>query len=602
MKRCFYGCKERFPSFDVALRANLRTCGKLPTTYAKPPETASDPLGFHAGTGQPQADQPVVITEPTTSRAVTDSEHIIEALAEGRNKRVRKLLARLHPAKIAALIERLDEERRDALWQQVDAALEERILPHLRAEPRTQLRELDRQDADPAALLDSEALQAPTHSVQGHLQAVREALGEGRLKRVGKLLHRTHPAKVAGLLEALPPDERRAVWSMVETERAGKVLTFLHEEICAAMAQDLDPDDLAASVQFLELDDLVDLIQSLPTEIGARLLAATGGSRRQQLEDLLSYPEDSAGGLMNADPIEVRADVRVGTVLRYLRLLDELPPQTDLLMVVNRDGRYQGGLRLSSLVTADTHERVSDLMVTDVVGIPVDMPAAEVAQMFEDLDLLSAPVVDDHQRLVGRITVDDVVDRIREEADRSVMQMAGLNQEADMFGPVLAGSRSRAVWLGINLVTALLAAAVIGRFEATLEQLVALAVLMPIVASMGGIAGSQTLTLVIRGLALGQIQKGNLRLLFSREMGISAINGVLWAAVIGLLVFAWFGSAMLGGIIGAAILINLLCAAAAGLGIPLMLRRLHIDPALAGGVILTTVTDVMGFFAFLGLA
>jgi magnesium transporter len=543
-----------------------------------------------------------VITEPGTSRAVTDSEHIIQALAEGKNKRVRKLLARLHPAKIAALIERLDEDRRDALWQQVDGALEQRILPHLRAEPRKQLRELDLEDAEPVGPVDGDALPAQAHNVQGHLQAVREALAEGRLKRVGKLLHRTHPAKVAGLLEALPPDERRAVWSMVETERAGKVLTFLHEEICASLAQDLDPDDLAASVQTLALDDLVDLIQSLPSEIGVRLMAATKGSRRQQLEALLSYPEDSAGGLMNADPIEVRADVRVGTVLRYLRLLDELPPQTDMLMVVNREGRYQGGLRLSTLLTADTHERVSDLMHTDVAGIPVEMPAAEVAQLFEDLDLLSAPVVDADQRLVGRITVDDVVDRIREEADRSVMQMAGLNQEADMFGPVWAGSRSRAVWLGINLLTALLAAAVISRFEATLQQLVALAVLMPIVASMGGIAGSQTLTLVIRGLALGQVQKGNLRLLFSREMGISAINGVLWAGVIGGLVFAWFGSPMLGGIIGVAILINLLSAALAGVGIPLLLHRMGIDPALAGSVILTTVTDVMGFFAFLGLA
>jgi magnesium transporter len=543
------------------------------------------------------------VTEETTfSRAVTDSELIIEALAEGKNKRVRKLLARLHPAKIAALIERLDEERRTALWQQVDVELEERILPHLRAEPRKQLRELDQEDSVPVALLDDAVSQASKHSEQGHLQAVREALGEGRLKRVGKLLHRTHPAKVAGLLEALPPDERRSVWSMVETERAGRVLTFLHEEICAALAQELDPDDLAASVQFLELDDLVDLIQVLPGEIGARLLAATGGRRRQQLEALLSYPEDSAGGLMNADPIEVRSDVRVGTVMRYLRLLDELPPQTDMLMVVGREGFYEGGLRLSALVTADTHERVSDLMQSDVAGIPVDMPAAEVAQLFEDLDLLSAPVVDADLRLVGRITVDDVVDRIREEADRSVMQMAGLNQEADTFGPILAGSRSRAVWLGINLITALLAAAVISRFEATLQQLVALAVLMPIVASMGGIAGSQTLTLVIRGLALGQIQKGNMRLLFTREMGISVINGLLWAVVIGLLVFTWFDSAMLGAIIGAAILVNLLCAAAAGLGIPLLLHRLGIDPALAGGVILTTVTDVMGFFAFLGLA
>ncbi|WP_082876927.1 magnesium transporter [Hydrogenophaga crassostreae] len=540
--------------------------------------------------------------ENTYSRAVTDSEHIIEALAEGKNKRVRKLLSKLHPAKIAALIERLDEERRAALWQQVDVGLEERILPHLRAEPRNQLRELDQEDVAPVALLDDAALQATKHGEQGHLQAIREALGEGRLKRVGKLLHRTHPAKVAGLLEALPPNERRAVWSMVDTERAGRVLTFLHEEICAALAQELDPDDLAASVQYLELDDLVDLIQVLPGEIGARLLAATGGRRRQQLETLLSYPEDSAGGLMNADPIEVRPDVRVGTVMRYLRLLDELPPQTDMLMVVGRDGCYQGGLRLSTLVTADTDERVSDLMQVEVAGIPVDMPAAEVAQLFDDLDLLSAPVVDADLHLVGRITVDDVVDRIREDADRSVMQMAGLNQDADTFGPILAGSRSRAVWLGINLVTALLAAAVISRFEATLQQLVALAVLMPIVASMGGIAGSQTLTLVIRGLALGQIQKGNMRLLFTREMGISVINGLLWAIVIGLLVFAWFDSAMLGGIIGAAILVNLLCAAAAGLTIPLLLHRLGIDPALAGGVILTTVTDVMGFFAFLGLA
>jgi magnesium transporter len=298
----------------------------------------------------------------------------------------------------------------------------------------------------------------------------------------------------------------------------------------------------------------------------------------------------------------VRADVRVGTVLRYLRLLESLPPQTDMLMVVDRDGRYEGGLNLSALLTAHTETRVADLMHTDVVAIPVDMPAAEVGRVFGEFDLLSVPVVDGDGRLVGRITGDDVVDLIREDADRTVMQMAGLNQEADMFGPVLAGSRSRALWLGINLLTALLAASVISRFEATLEQLVALAVLMPIVASMGGIAGSQTLTLVIRGLALGQVQPGNLRLLFNREMAISAINGVLWAVVIGLLVYVWFGNTMLGGIIGVAILINLLTAALAGLGIPLLLHRLGIDPVLAGGVILTTVTDVVGFFAFLGLA
>ncbi len=540
-------------------------------------------------------------TNPTPgSSAVTDSERIIEALDLGRNKRVRKLLAGLHPAKLAALIERLDDDRRDALWQQVDAALAERILPHLRAQPRQQLRAIDGED--PPEPGDADAANATEEHPQGHLQAVREALAEGRLKRVGKLLHRTHPAKVAGLLEALPRDERRAVWSMVETDRAGRVLTYLHEEICAALAADLEPGELAASVQHLPLDDLVDLIQHLPSALGAQLLGSTTGQRRQQLDALLSYDEDSAGGLMNADTIEVRADVRVGTVLRYLRLLEALPPQTDMIMVVDREGRYEGGLDLIALFTANTETRVADLMHTDVKAIPVDLPAAEVGRLFGEFDLLSAPVIDAEGRLVGRITGDDVVDLIREDADRTVMQMAGLNQEADMFGPIVAGSRSRALWLGINLLTALLAAGVISRFEATLEQLVALAVLMPIVASMGGIAGSQTLTLVIRGLALGQVQTGNLRLLFNREMGISAINGVLWAVVIGALVYLWFGNAMLGGIIGAAILINLLCAALAGLGIPLLLHRMGIDPVLAGGVILTTVTDVVGFFAFLGLA
>ncbi|MEO7853833.1 MAG: magnesium transporter [Rubrivivax sp.] len=556
---------------------------------------------------------PPPIPTDASRGAVTDSEHIIQALAEGRNKRVRKLMARLHPAKVAALFERLDDKRRDALWQQVDAKREASILNHLGASFRERLKWQAAEDAasepldpppdpSPDADPDEPARRGKPKASTSHLQAVRDALSEGRLKRVGKLLAHTHPAKVAGLLEAMPPDERRTVWSMVETERAGKVLTFLHEEICASLAQDLDPDDLAASVQTLELDDLVDLIQALPAALGAQLMATAGGSRRKQLEVLLSYPEDSAGGLMNADAIEVRAGVRVDTVMRYLRLLETLPPQTDMLMVVDRQGLYRGGLRLSALVTADPSARVSDVMHTDVQGIPVQTAAVDVARLFEELDLLSAPVVDDAERLLGRITVDDVIDLIREDSDRTVMHMAGLSQEADMFGPVLAGSRRRAVWLGINLATAFLAAWVIGLFQATLQLVVALAVLMPIVASMGGIAGSQTLTLVIRGLALGQVQKGNLRLLLTRELGISAINGLLWATVISLLAVAWFGNWTLGLILGAAVLINLLCAALAGLSIPLLLHRLGIDPALAGSVILTTVTDVIGFFAFLGLA
>lgn len=536
--------------------------------------------------------------------AVTDSERIVQALRERRYKRVRKLLARMHPAKIAALVEALGREERDALWQQVSASLEGRILPHLKAALVRQLA------ADAAARGDPVESTDPGHEgdsqlavdAVNQLAAVREALVQDRLKRVGKLLHRMHPAKVAGLLEALPPSERSVVWSMVETDRAGKVLTYLHDEIRATLARELDPEDLVAAVQPLDLDDLVDLIQQLPHDLSAQLLQATTGTQREQVETLLAYPEDSAGGLMDTHFIEVRAEVRIGAVLRYLRLLDTLPSHTDQLMVVDRQGLYQGVLRLSALVTAEPTRRVAEVMHTDVHGIPLDMPDTEVARLFQDHDLLSAPVVDARQRLVGRITVDDVVDLIREDADRALMQMAGLDDEADMFAPVMVSARRRAVWLGINLVTAFLAAWVIGRFEATLEQLVALAVLMPIVASMGGIAGSQTLTLMIRGLALGQIQKGNLRVLVQREMGTSVLNGLLWAAVIALLAVAWFGNWELGGILGAAILINLLCAALAGLAIPLLLQRMGIDPALAGSVVLTTVTDVIGFFAFLGLA
>lgn len=539
----------------------------------------------------------------TDSRPRTLSEQIVKALAEGRNKRVRKLLHRMHPAKIAALLERLSPAQRVSLWQQIGGTLEQRVLGHLSTELRPTLMRESREDSEADAAPAPPAQQGEEpEDAKSELQSVREALDAGKLKRVGKLLHRIHPAKVAGLLEALPPAERSQAWSMVETERAGRVLSFLHDEISTTLAQELDLDDLIAAVHHLELDDLVDLIQTLPAELGSRLVLSTTGARREQLESMLSYPEESAGGLMNADAIEVRAEVKAGTVLRYLRLLETLPPQTDMLMVVNRKGHYQGALRLSALVTANLDTRVEGLMQTEIAGIPVDTDSREVARLFQDLDLMSAPVIDGEGRLIGRITVNDVVNLIREDSERAVMQMAGLDDEADMFAPVLVSSRRRAVWLGINLLTAFLAAWVIGRFQGTLEQLVALAVLMPIVASMGGIAGSQTLTLVIRGLALGQIQKGNVRVLLSREVGVSIINGLLWALVVAALAVVWFGNWGIGGVIAAAILLNLLCAALAGLAIPLILERMGIDPALAGSVILTTVTDVVGFFAFLGLA
>ncbi|MFP6851182.1 MAG: magnesium transporter [Pseudomonas sp.] len=530
---------------------------------------------------------------PADSR--TETSAIIQALANGKNKRVRKLLARMHPGKVAALLELLDAEQRLTLWQQIDPELEERTLHHLSPSLGAQLAG----DSSETGLAASDEADNPNSS---QLEAVRMALAQGKLKRLGKLLQRMHPAKIAGLLESIPPLERSRAWSMVETERAGKVLTYLHDEIRTALALELDLEDLIDATEQLELDDRVDLIQTLPAELGNQLLHASSQAQRQQLEAMLSYPEDSAGGLMNADPIQVRADVRAGAVLRYLRLLERLPPQTDLLMVVDRKGHYQGALRLSELVTAELDQRVSELMNRDIAGIAVDTNGNEVARLFQDDDLLSAPVVDAHNRLIGRITVDDVIDLIRENSDRALMHMAGLDDEADIFAPVLVSARRRALWLGINLITAFGAAWVIGLFQATLEQLVALAVLMPIVASMGGIAGSQTLTLVIRGLALGQVQKGNIRILLNRELGISILNGILWSVVIALLAVGWFGNWGIGAVLGAAILLNLLCATLAGWGIPLLLHRMGIDPALAGSVILTTVTDVIGFFAFLGLA
>ncbi|WP_118128977.1 magnesium transporter [Pseudomonas abyssi] len=525
----------------------------------------------------------------------TELDAIVEALERDKRKRVRKLLRGMHPGKVASLLEALDGELRAALWQQIEDESEEQVLKHLSPLLGAQLRR-EPEESD----LAEESEEGDGAATQ--IARVRDALEAGKFKRVGKAFRQMHPAKAAGLLEALPPAERSSVWEMLDAERAGKILVHLHDEVRARLALEMEEDELVAAARKLDLDDLVDLIQALPSGSGRQLLQAMDVRKRQQLLSMLSYPEDSAGGLMNTDHISVRADVRVGSVLRYLRLLEDLPDHTDKVMVVDRKNRYQGVLRLSRLVTSTPDSVVSDVMDADFQPFDVMLPSQDVARRFEDLDILSAAVVDENQLLIGRITVDDVMDIIREDSERAMMSMAGLDDEADMFAPVLTSSRRRAVWLGINLVTAFLAAWVIGLFQGTLEQLVALAVLMPIVASMGGIAGSQTLTLVVRGMALGQVEGGNARLLLSKEMGIACLNGVLWALVVAGLAVAWFGNWQLGAVIAAAILLNLLCAAVSGLAIPLLLRRFGVDPALAGSVILTTVTDVVGFLAFLGLA
>jgi len=433
------------------------------------------------------------------------------------------------------------------------------------------------------------------------LELLRESLESGTLRRVARMVNALHPSEIANLLESLPPGEREAVWELVDPDLDGDVLLELNEEVRAKLVRGMDIDELVAATEDMDVDDLADFLADLPETITGEVLRSMDHQDRERLRTVLAYDEDSAGGLMDTDAVTVRPDVTLEVVLRYLRMRGELPAGTDALFVVNRSDEYVGVLYLASLLTQGPERTVAELMDGEVRGIPASAPATEVAHMFESRDLVSAPVVSADGRLLGRITVDDVVDVIRDEADHSILSMAGLDEEDDMFAPVLTSTRRRAVWLGVNLATAFLAAGVVGLFEATLEQVVALAVLMPIVASMGGIAGSQTLTLIIRGIALGRVQSSNARWLMVREISVGVLNGVLWALVVAGATAAWFQSWLLAGVIALAMVANLICAALSGVAIPILLRRFGIDPALAGGVVLTTVTDVVGFTAFLGL-
>ncbi len=443
---------------------------------------------------------------------------------------------------------------------------------------------------------------APQEEQPDRLELITQWLREGDTAQIADQLAEMHPAEIAHLLESLPPDQRQAVWQQVPDDAEGEILANLNEEVRASLIEQMAPEDLVAATEGLETDDLADILPEMPQDVIQELLLTMEQQDRERLRSVLSYDEDTAGGLMNLDTVVVRADLTLDVVLRYLRRRGEIPEGTDNLYVVDREGHYLGLLPLSTLLTSDPSLKVRDVMIEDEEAIPVNMPAREVANRFEQRDLISAPVVDEHNVLLGRITIDDVVDVIRDDAEHDLMSMAGLHEDEDMFAPVPVSARRRAVWLGINLLTALLAAWVIGLFETTIQQVVALAVLMPIVASMGGIAGSQTLTLVIRGIALGQIRGTNARRLLVKELLVSLWNGVIWAIVLGAIAWLWFGNETLGFVIAAAILINLLIAAIAGALVPLILRRFGADPALGGGVVLTTITDVVGFFTFLGLA
>ncbi|WAK01626.1 magnesium transporter [Methylobacter sp. YRD-M1] len=434
------------------------------------------------------------------------------------------------------------------------------------------------------------------------LKRMTELLSSGSLNEVRQFIQELYPAEIALLIESLEPEDRKVIWKLIPLNTVGEILVDLHVEVANGLIEITDWQDLTTAVESLESDDLIDLLHTLPEPLLSKVTESIGIQERRRLESALSYDDNTAGGLMSLDVLTVRADMSLDVVLRYLRKRGSMPRATDNLIVVDRNDHFQGVLPLAVLLTKNPHAMVSEVMDFSMSGIPYQMPAGEVALLFEQRDMISAPVVAEDGKVLGRITVDDIVDVIREEADHSLMSMAGLDEEQDIFAPVVTSAKRRAVWLGINLLTAFLASWVIGLFEATLDRIVALAVLMPIVASMGGIAGSQTLTLVIRGLALRQISSINAIRLFRKEIAVGAVNGALWAAVVACVAGIWFQSSSIGLLLGCAMLINLVCAALAGASIPLALQKMGIDPALAGGVLLTTVTDVIGFMAFLGLA
>ncbi|MBM4210260.1 MAG: magnesium transporter, partial [Gammaproteobacteria bacterium] len=430
---------------------------------------------------------------------------------------------------------------------------------------------------------------------EARLVALREALDSGTLRPAQRMVAAMHPAEIALLLESVPPHQRELVWSMVDPELEGDVLVELNENVRHELIGEMATEELVAAAEGMELDDLADLVGDLPETVTLQVLRSMDQRDRERLRNVLSWPEDSAGGLMNTDTVSVRADVTLEVVLRYLRMRGELPARTDSLFVVDRHDRYLGTIALTRIITGDPEASVGESLDTEAPRIEPETAAHDVAQLFQDRDLVSAAVVGVEGRLLGRITIDDVVDVIREEAEHSVLSMAGLQDEEDLFAGIVPSTRRRLLWLGINLVTAFLAAAVVKSFEGTIEKVAALAALMPIVASMGGIAGTQTVTLIIRGLALGQVQWDNARWLLFKEIAVGGLNGLLWALVVGVVTVFWFDTWQIAGIIAAAMLINLLAAAAVGVLVPLALRRLDIDPALSAGVIITTFTDCIGF-------
>jgi magnesium transporter len=440
----------------------------------------------------------------------------------------------------------------------------------------------------------------------GLLDELREALATGAVEHVAAALRDLYPSQIADLLESCPPEERVDLWEQVEPHIKGDVLTEAHGEVRRQLIDETGAEELVAAMQRLDLDALSDIYDELPAGVVDAVLSAMDAQRRERFNLVRTYPPDTAGGLMDVDALAVRPDVTLRMVQSYLSRYraehGRLPAHTDAVMVTDLPGRYIGRLAVTDLVSLDLERRVHDVMDRETDPFAADTPASRVARRFEDEDLISAAVVDAGGRLIGRITVDDVVDVIREQAEHSVLAGAGLDEAEDTFAPALPSAGRRAIWLGINLVSAFGAAWVISHFADSIDRLVALAVLMPVVASMGGVAGTQSLALVIRGIALEHVKEGNRMRLFRKELAVGLINGLLWALAVAVVTTIWLDQPILSLVFGVALVLNLLWGVAAGTLIPLALARMRIDPALAGGVILVALTDAFGFFVFLGLA
>ena len=433
-----------------------------------------------------------------------------------------------------------------------------------------------------------------------NISYIKDRLSSGTYSQINRMLNSLNPSDIAHFIESSPPEDRDFVWQILNKDVEGEVLNHLSDALQEQFLENMDAAEVAEVTESLETDEIADIIQRMPEAVIEEVLSSMSIQNRARLEEVLSYPEDSAGGMMNTDVIAVRKNHTLDVVMRYLRMQGSIPKSTNKIFVVNRENNYRGSLNLNKLLISDLSLHVEDIYEENDMAISTSMDDTEVARTFEKKDLISAPVIDDQGKLVGRITIDDVVDVIKEDADETFRQISGLEQ--DTFVKTSVATKSRAVWLGLNLITAFIAASFIDIFKDTIAEVVTLAVLMPIVASMGGVAATQTLTIMVRGMALGQIGRTNILWLIKRETLVGLGNGILWAIVVGLIASWWFQDTLIAQIIAFAMILNLLVGVLSGVFIPLLLKSINLDPGVGGTVIVTTITDVAGFVSFLGLA